>query len=232
MLTEATGPIEKGVNDGQTQYCKDLFVALKAAVSSRPRAGTGGTMGTPKGRKKIKKGKATNPSGESQGSNVNTQRVSKQSWGLLEPIRGVAEPVVDILKPIFTGNIMYGILVGLLVATWFGFGLKPGRNASTFAPDGGGRWSPDRIAAYEEMWRREDTELWEWLDERVGLDRLRLDRAVTGRKKAAEPQSVEQRLKEERMGDKEVEEAIRVTEEKLKVLREVMDRRAFHTGTP
>jgi hypothetical protein len=87
---------------------------------------------------------------------------------------------------------------------------------------------PDRIAAYEEMWRREESELWDWLEERVGLDRLN-DGAIPTRKKTAETRTVEEKLREDRMDEREIEEAIRVTEEKLKVLQGVMSKKKTST---
>lgn len=83
---------------------------------------------------------------------------------------------------------------------------------------------PDRLAAYEEMWRREESELWEWLEERVGMDRLNSGELHT-RKKVLQPRTVEERLREEHMDEREIKEAIRITEEKLHVLKSVVDKK-------
>ncbi|GKT45708.1 membrane-anchored lipid-binding protein YSP2 [Colletotrichum spaethianum] len=214
------GPIEKGANDGQTQYCKDLFASLKLAVSSKARtSGNGAGPGT-KGKKKSKKSKAAGSSTDAEDEQVRPRNIPKKDWGPLEPVRGILEPILDIAKPLMTGNMMYGLLVGLLVATWFGFGL-PGRY-----PTGDMRMYgyPDRLAAYDEMWRREESELWEWLEERVGLERLH-EGSLPTRKRAIEPSTVEERVREDRMDEREIEEAIKVTEEKLKVLKGVMDKK-------
>jgi hypothetical protein len=131
-------------------------------------------------------------------------------------VRPILGPIFDILKPILTGNVMYGLLVGLLVAAWFRFpSNKPQHGLSMYG-------YPDRLAAYEEMWRREETELWDWLEERVGLERLNDGRVPTQRK-PIEPRTVEERIREERMDAREIQEAIRVTEEKLMALKGVMD---------
>ncbi|KAF7560332.1 hypothetical protein G7046_g3810 [Stylonectria norvegica] len=217
------GPIEKGANDGQTQYCKDLFAALKAEVSARPQT-TQAVQSAPKGRKKGKKSKTTQLQVGVIETGAPPKRAEKKSWGLLEPFRGILEPLTDIISPLLTGNVMYGLLVGLLVTTWFRGGFAPSSSAPTYGQDMG-MYRPDRIAAYEEMWRREDSELWDWLEERVGLDRLNTDKGGT-RKKAVEPRTVEEKLRAARMDDSEVEEAIRVTEEKLKVLKDVMGKKA------
>ncbi|KAF4878012.1 putative membrane protein [Colletotrichum siamense] len=218
------GPIEKGANEGQTAYCKDLFASLKSAVSSKARAG-GAAGGAAKGKKRGKKGKATGSSTDVEDEQVRPKNVPKKDWGPLEPVRSILEPILDIVKPLITGNMMYGLLVGLLVATWFGFGL-PGRQ-----PSSGMRMYgyPDRLAAYDEMWRREESELWEWLEERVGLERLH-DPNISTRKRAMEPITVEERVREDRMDEREIEEAIKVTEEKLKVLKGVMDKKKTTSG--
>ncbi|KAK2058890.1 GRAM domain-containing protein [Colletotrichum caudatum] len=213
------GPIEKGANDGQIQHCKDLFASLKSAVSSKARSGGGAVPGQ-KGKKKGKKSKAAGSSTDAEDDQVKPKTVPKKDWGPLEPVRGILEPILDISKPLMAGNMMYGLLIGLLLATWFGFGL-PGRQASGDVRMYG---YPDRLAAYDEMWRREESELWEWLEERVGLERLHEGKLLT-RKRAIEPSTVEERVREDPMGEREIEEAIRVTEEKLKVLKGVMDKK-------
>lgn len=148
------------------------------------------------------------------------KKASEQGWGALEPVRPLLEPVTDIVKPILTGNVMYGLLVGLLVASWFGFGFPQSRNVQPYVPNAG-PYTPDRLAAYEEMWRREDSELWDWLEERIGLDQLHGE-GGNARKKAMQPRTAEEKLREERMDMREVEEAMRVTGEKLKVMQDVL----------
>lgn len=141
-----------------------------------------------------------------------------ENWGLLEPLR-IFAPAVDIIKPLLTGNILYGLLVGLLVASWFQFGFSGNRGGSKDLRMGFFS-SPERLAAYEEIWRREESELWDWLEERVGREHLR----DVG-KMPIEAKKVEDRLKEERMDEREVEDAIRVTEERLKVLKDVVEKK-------
>ncbi|OAQ98219.1 hypothetical protein LLEC1_00925 [Akanthomyces lecanii] len=219
------GPIETNVNSGQAKFCEELFASAKAAVSTRGRSNTLTNGG--KGKKKGKKGRASLAANE--GSDVSAQKAekTKTSWGPLEPVRGILEPILDILKPILTGNVMYGLLVGLLVASWFGFGFSPSKPVGGFGEGSGGRgelvdmYGPFRLAAYEEMWRREESELWEWLEERTGLGQMSSDSHGI-RKRAVEPRTMQERMQESRMDVREVQEAIRVTEEKLKVLRQVI----------
>jgi hypothetical protein len=115
---------------------------------------------------------------------------------------------------------MYGLLVGLLVASWFGFGFVPSKPAVGYGHHPV-VFSADRLAAYEEMWRREESELWAWLEERTGLERLNTD-GGRPRQKVTHPHTMEEKIREERMNYREIEEAIRVTEEKLRVLQDVV----------
>ncbi|KAG4033177.1 hypothetical protein MFRU_005g01910 [Monilinia fructicola] len=208
-------PIEKGANDGQVQYTKDIIAALKAAVGTR-RSGAPGAVG--KGKKKGRKGsKANNLSKVTDGASE--AKPEEVNWGLFEPVRGIFEPVLDIIKPLMTGNILYGLLVGLLVASWFRFGfpLAGGGNRDIGMHYLG---TPERIAAYEEIWRREESELWLWLEERAGMERLR----EVGRM-PVERLDVEDRLKSEGMEEREIEDAIRVTEERLLLLKDVVGKK-------
>ncbi|OTA75596.1 hypothetical protein M434DRAFT_402630 [Hypoxylon sp. CO27-5] len=215
------GPIEKGAKEGQTQYCKDLFASLKAAVSG-PRPALNG--GPAKGKKKRAKGKLHQASKESLGGPSDLAISKTQDWGMLEPLHGILGPVVDIIKPVLTGNVVYGLLVGLLVATWFGFGFNGQPRVTPYGRELGFIGYPERAVAYEEIWRREESDLWDWLEERVGLHRMN-EGPLPVRKRVIEPKTVEEKLREERMNVREVEEAIRVTEEKLQVLKSVMDRK-------
>ncbi|KAI1339146.1 hypothetical protein F5Y15DRAFT_384935 [Xylariaceae sp. FL0016] len=217
------GPIEKGAKDGQTDYWRDLSTSVKGAISSRPRAGTL-NGGLTKGKKKRAKGKLQTESKDNLRGPTVSAASKTENWGLFEPLHGILGPIFDILKPVLTGNVVYGLLVGLLVASWFGFGFNGQPRGAGFGRDLGLMGYPDRAVAYEEMWRREESDLWDWLEERVGLHRMN-EEAVPIRKRAMDPRTAEEKLRLERTNEKEVQEAIRVTEEKLQVLKQVMERK-------
>lgn len=94
--------------------------------------------------------------------------------------------------------------------------------------------NPERLAAYEAIWKREEADLWDWLDKRVHLhqgasfpveDQETLLKAKRLREKALGGKAAEGirgKVKESRMALREVEEAIRVTEERLGVLKGVV----------
>ncbi|KAI0909298.1 hypothetical protein F4823DRAFT_639181 [Ustulina deusta] len=216
------GAIEKGAKDGQSTFWKDLTASLKGAVSSRPRATT--LNGAVKGKKKKAKGKLNRTSKDSLRGPADSASPETHDWGLFEPLHGILGPIFDILKPVMTGNVVYGLLVGLLVSTWFGFGFNSQHRGIGYGRGVAFSSYPERAVAYEEIWRREESELWDWLDERVGLHRMN-EGGTPIRKRVSEPRAMEEKLQEVRMSEKEVEEAIRITEEKLDVLKSVIGRK-------
>jgi hypothetical protein len=125
---------------------------------------------------------------------------------------------------------LYGLLVGLLVASWFSFGYKsmtPSSDMGQFHIS-----SAERIAVYEEIWRREESELWEWLEARVGLERLaQVSKSPDGEVSPEMKRGLEERLRGEDASDREVETAMRVTEEKLKVLKNVVENKKSKGAT-
>ena len=222
-LTQIAGAIERGANDGQTQYAKDLFSSLKATVSSRPRSGTLAPANAVKGKKRLRKGKFAQTSNTASDAEGLSKTSTKSDWGLLEPLQPFFGPLVGVIRPVLTGNVVYGLLVGLLVATWFGFGSN--RQPPTPYDRGLGYVGyPQRLAAYEEMWRGEESDLWDWIEERTGIDQLAAEPLQTRKKSGAEARTVEEKLREEKMDEREIKEAIRVTEEHLRVLKGVVER--------
>jgi len=181
------------------------------AVASRRGAVTANV-----GKKGKKARKARGSKSELQAAEGTLDTKAKtENWGAFEPLRPIFGPVVGIINSLATGNMMYGLLVGLLVASWFRFG------SSGIGKGGDVGWvgSADRIAAYEEIWRREETELWDWLEHRAGMDALR-DAA----RMQSEAQVIGDKLKEEKMQTRELDDAIRVTEEKLRLFKAVVQK--------
>lgn len=95
-------------------------------------------------------------------------------------------------------------------------------SSSSLSYPGGVGVSPQRIAAYEELWRREESDLWDWMEERleVAYPVGGRDEKTVGQARAAkEKLGGKGKVKRGRMREREVEEAIRVTEERLGVLK-------------
>lgn len=149
--------------------------------------------------------------------------VGKQeaNWGLLEPLRGLLEPLLSILQPLFTPMVIIPLLSIFIAYLWF---AAPRKSSGLGFPGVG---SSDRFAAYEEIWRREESELWDWLEDKVGLDHLyapSLD-AQKERHRSLSSKSMGKRLGDERIDERQVDEAIRVTEERLSALKDAVQRK-------
>ena len=132
--------------------------------------------------------------------------VAAQNWGLFEPLRGPLGPVVDLL-----GNmrVVVGILCLMVLWLW----LRTPAAPNDVALFGSGRISPARMAAYEGMWRNEEDELWRWLESRVGGEERVWESLKDTKPKAGGD-----------MNHREVEEAIKVTKERLQVLEDAVKR--------
>ena len=231
-----TGPIEKGANEGQTTYCNDLVKALKVGVTSRPRAGS-----KLKSKGKRRKGDA-DPARTSPASvkAVATGAQPKDSsWGLFEPLHGVLGPVVDIFSPMISSNMVIGFLLVIILINWFrGPRSSASSNSLTYIP------TAQKVAAYEEIWRREESDLWAWLEERVDMqgvaypgsnDNEAVTQARRQREQTLRSKGLRSKLEDLKMSEREVDHAIMVTEQKLAVLKRAVNERKSErdaTGPP
>jgi len=75
----------------------------------------------------------------------------------------------------------------------------------------------ERRLAYEEMWRGEERDVWEWIEERVGMQDIKSTERV-GYVAATKKKAVDTFANLEGMAEREVLEAIRVTKERLQRL--------------
>lgn len=239
QLTVGSGPIEKGANDGQTTHANDLVKALKAGVTSRPRAGTVNSKGKTKG-KRTKTADITKKAGEVEKATDSRTQAQDDSWGLLEPLHGVLGPFVGISRSFVSANMIIGFLLLFIMISW----LRGPRTSPKGQLGLPGLSSPERIAAYDEIWRREESDLWDWLEERISMegmaypassrsqDQDAVKKARTQREKSLKGQGMQARLAAESMKERDVDHAIRVTEERLQELKGAMQRRRdSSTGT-
>lgn len=200
-------------------YATSLTAALRTAVTAK----TAPLRVPGKGGKSKKRSKAnildeatapvTAPTPASQ--------VKQSNWGLLDPLRSLLGPVADILESMFTPQIIITVLGALLIYSWFF------RGASTAV--GPNQWSnAARQVANEEIWRHEESELWKWLEDRVALDRVHA--SVAGGRLQQDP-GFQSRRSPETMKEREMDEAIKVTEERLQVLKNAVNRERSKTRT-
>lgn len=113
------------------------------------------------------------------------------------------------------------MLVLLLVYTWFFRAPTP-----TFSHGHLGLPHSQRLAAYEEIWRTEESELWKWLEERVSLDQVATAGVAGSRAGLKRSQEMEARLRDvsAEVRALQMDEAIRVTEERLEALKGAVER--------
>ncbi|KAJ5702480.1 hypothetical protein N7488_010028 [Penicillium malachiteum] len=224
------GPIEKGAIDGQTSFGNELVKTLKAGVVSRGRPAAGGRS---KGRRKKGDAGARESSEETSVKAVSETTPSQsESWGLFEPVRPLLEPFTSMLKPLWSGHIAL-LVVGLLL--YMAFIRTPSSQAAVGHNLGcPGLSLPQRLAAYDEMWRREESELWNWLEDRVGMDgmvfpalhhRMPQPGQKAPRVSVADERDLVARLREEKVSDREMDHAIRTTRQRLDILEEMMNNR-------
>ncbi|USP77833.1 hypothetical protein yc1106_05107 [Curvularia clavata] len=215
------GPIEKGANDGQMSYATSLTAALRMAVSA---VKTGGAKGAAKGGKgkKRSKGNLLDDAPAPASTPAPVSQTKESNWGLLEPLRSLLGPVADVLESVFTPQVIIFILGALLMYTWLFRG--------TTGVSGPNQWSSaQRQVAYEEIWRHEESDLWAWLEERVALDRVHSS-VVTGSRLQPDTE-LHNRISPRDMKERDMDEAIRVTEEKLKALKDAVMRQRSESRT-
>jgi hypothetical protein len=201
-------------------YAAALTTALRNAVvtkSSIPR--TPGKAGKGKKRGRANVAAADTPT---LAPAAITPAAQEPNWGPLDPLRSLLGPVADIIDLVITKQNIILLLFSILLYNYFFT-----RATSTISP-GHHMTSAQRQVAYEEIWRNEEADLWKWLEERVALDRVQGSGAGGRVLQGADIQS---RLVANSMRDRQMDEAIRTTEEKLRALKFAVKRERETTGT-
>jgi hypothetical protein len=194
-----------------------LIAAIKAAVSAKAPA---------KG--PIKKGKRK---GRKEGDEVEIAAVQQAaaavaeqeeaSWGPLEPLHQILRPIIALVRLFITSQTVIAVLFALLMYAW----LVPPRSGGS-GIGYPGYTSPQRLAAYEEIWRKEESELWDWLEDRVGVENLYAPgRGQQDRQRVRQAKSMGKKLEDERMSQRQMDDAIRVTEERLAALKDAVGKK-------
>ena len=227
------GPIEKGANDGQTQYARDLTSALRGAVTRPSRANLPGARGGKAKAKRRQDDSLEQPVKESSMDQIESSRgVADDSSG--QRLRSLYHPFLRMLSDTAASTPVAGLLVIFLIywvlSRSFGFfGYDSRSQINQFGH--GNLPSAARIAAYEEMWRAEESELWAWLEDRAGIAQVlggvqgEQEREGKRLAKSSWERALRNEMNDERLDDQQVSEALRVTEERIKVLKSMMEKR-------
>ena len=153
------------------------------------------------------------------------------NWGIFEPLHGVLGPVADIAAPLISSNMIIGFLVFLLLISWFRGPKARRAGGQVSVPFMAG---PERMVAYEEMWRTEESELWDWLEERLGIAGIPYPNSnshkssadeTDKRRRASRSKGFKAKLAEVAMNEQEVDYAIAITEEKLEALKAAVQKK-------
>ncbi|EME84617.1 uncharacterized protein MYCFIDRAFT_203095 [Pseudocercospora fijiensis CIRAD86] len=218
--------IEKGANDGQVEYVKNIVAALKAAVTTKAPAKGQAKKGKRKGKREVLDAEEANAQREAAVAALETKA---SDWGIFEPIHPIADILSSVLQPFVTSQVIIAVLFVLLVYTW---ASAPRSHSGLGYP---GRPPPERIAAYEEMWRREESALWDWLEDRVGVDGVYAASSRNSeqaeRQKVLKARSMGKKLEDEGMSERQIDDAIRTTEERLAALKEAVARQKSRNKT-
>jgi hypothetical protein len=200
-------------------YATSLTTALRTAVTAK--AAPVRVLGKGGKGKKRSKANILDEAPAPVTAPILTNQPKQSDWGLLDPLRSLLGPVADILESIFTPQIIIPLLGALLVYSWFF------RGATTAL--GPNQWSAaQRQVAYDEIWRHEESELWNWLEDRVALDRVQ---STVASSKIQQDKSEQVRIRAKNMKEREMDEAIRITEERLKVLKQKVEKDKLKSRT-
>lgn len=225
LIFNVTGPIEKGANEGQTSYATDLVKALRAGIVSRARADTINSKIKVKGKRK-RAGFEVPKKPQAQEIIEPPKLQQIENWGVLEPIHGILGPVTDIFSSLVSKNMVIGFLSILVILTWLWTSTPTSRGRVGLQ----GIATPERLAAYEEIWRREENSLWDWLEERIGMegvaypasraiDQEALQKARKQRKQSLNNRHFEADMVDETTNGRDLAQAIRAMEQRLDKLK-------------
>ncbi|KAI5305999.1 hypothetical protein KEM56_002602 [Ascosphaera pollenicola] len=223
------GPIEKGSNDGQLAYAEDLLKAIRATVSSRSRGLTTSSKNGKgsKSKRKREPAKEAETVAEKSAPGADT---TASSWGAFEPLHAPLSAVGGALKPLFTGNMAVIVILLLVILSWFRASSVPTKNAHPVHLS-----LHERLALYEDLWLRQESELWDWLEERIHLkDQSYLptngeprQQNYRARKQLANAEkTLGAHMDEGKMTHQEMEEALKLTQARLEVLQSAIQKRS------
>jgi hypothetical protein len=145
--------------------------------------------------------------------------------GWLGDIDGGIKTIYRYIKPLFSVSSLIGLLVFLLIISWFGNSrLRYSGQPTRLVPSNVD--SSRSSVTWENMWQKEEEALWEWLQDRTGLrdglsfpTRLDSDNAHSTKQDQESWRKILSGTKSEAANTREIEWAIKLTEERLDLLK-------------
>lgn len=162
----------------------------------------------------------------------------KSLWGPLEPVRSVLVAFLDIVGSRMNAVTVLGALLAIFVSLYLRAIWRPLANMDASVSFGGLN-APRRLAAYEQMWRREESELWTWLEDRVkleaivagsGVDRENEAGSRRARQQVLQTREFAAKLQDEAMSERDIDEAISITSERLEALKAAVKAKKSKVG--
>jgi hypothetical protein len=203
-----------------------LLNALRREFTAKAKVAAGGAKGKRKKRTDKESGDAAGPVGGPAPA-VMAAATGAQKWGLLAP---VMDPITSII-----GEFGAGILIALVIFT-LGMSITRAIFGDSSATRRDRNLLPQEREILNDMWRREEAGLWEWLE-----DRSRIGEAINsnfeervGRRYEKEAKKMRENIRvqsgrlDPKMVQRQVDEAIRVTEERLGVLKKLVDEKKYN----
>ena len=207
------GPIEKGANEGQAQFGKDIAAFFRNQVGAKYPSKP--IKGKVKGKKKKSSADLASIDGVAEAHKQEIGiPVKSTGIGLFGPVLSTLGPAGDVLSSLLTPTGILGALLAIVTFLW----MRQSFRANPVVADSltmSGLSAHDRLIAYEQLWRREENQLWEWLE-----DRIRFDEYST---RAQIPRHDDTLT--DSMTERQVDNAIRVTEERLQALKDKVERK-------
>lgn len=205
--------------------------ALTAGIVSRTRADTMNSTIKVKGKRK-RAGVEIPKKPQAQEIIEPPSLQHNENLGALKPLRGILGPVLDIFSSLVSKNMVIGFLSVLVILTWLWSSTPTSRGRKELQ----GMSTPERLAAYEEIWRREENSLWDWLEERIGMegvayptsravDQEALQKARNQREQSLKYRHFEAHVVDETINEREFTLAIKAMEQRLDELKLAVKRR-------
>merc|ERR1711881_758217 len=145
------------------------------------------------------------------------KKAPETNWGIFESLRGPLGPVAEMVHP----SVIVAMLLTIIFLLWWRLSTSSASHTYSLS-------EAQRVAAYEELWRKEESSLWKWLEDRAGVQEggspsfLSQGEERERWMRVKRVRDMSGSLEGEGMEERRMREAIRVTRERLGALEEAV----------